>query len=86
MFNIGSDQPVSILELAQRVVRIADPSRRSSSRATRKPTTAISRTSAGACPNLARLRSTIDHQPAYDLDGIIRSWSGEAGDRSELAR
>ena len=23
-------------------------------------------------PNLSRLRSTIDHQPQYDLEGIVR--------------
>jgi UDP-glucose 4-epimerase len=72
VFNIGSDDPVSILELAERVVRIAD---------SKSPIDFQSYTDAydsdfedvrRRVPNLARLRSTIDHQPAYDLDAIIR--------------
>jgi UDP-glucose 4-epimerase len=72
VFNIGSDCPVSILELAERVVRIAD---------SKSPIDFQSYTDAydsdfedvrRRVPNLARLRSTIDHQPAYDLDAIIR--------------
>jgi UDP-glucose 4-epimerase len=72
VFNIGSDDPVSILELAQRVVRIAN---------SKSPIDFQSYTDAydsdfedvrRRVPNLARLRSTIDHQPAYDLDAIIR--------------
>ena len=72
VFNIGSDQPVSILELAQRVATIANPLRRSSFRATRTRTTGILRTCARRVPDLSRLKTTIDYRPAYGLDAIIR--------------
>lgn len=71
VFNIGSDFPVSILELAQHVVRIAK---------SKSPIDFQSYTEAydsdfedvrRRVPNLARLRSTIDYRPAFDLDAII---------------
>jgi nucleoside-diphosphate-sugar epimerase len=77
VFNIGSDFPVSILELAQRVLRISG---------SKSPIEFQSYTDAydidfedvrRRVPNLARLRSTIDYQPAYDLDAIIRELIGD---------
>ena len=72
VLNIGSDQPVSILQLAQRVVEAVDPA------------VAIEFISYAAAygddfedcrrrvPDLTRLRSTIDWQPERALDDVIR--------------
>jgi len=72
VFNIGSDQPVTILDLAKRVIELA-----------RSTSTVEFQTYAQAydadfedirhrVPDLTRLRTTIAHQPTFDLDGIIR--------------
>lgn len=72
VFNIGSDQPVSILELARRVVALAGSD---------SPITFQSYTAAydadfedvrRRVPDLTRLKQTVDFHPHYDLDGIIR--------------
>ncbi len=72
VFNVGSDQPVSILELAERVVAMAGSSSpiefQSYTQAYDQDFEDVRR----RVPNLSRLRSTIDFQPAYDLDAIIR--------------
>ena len=72
VFNIGSDQPVSILELAKRVIKLAD-----------SHSTIEFQTYADAydedfedirrrVPDLTRLRSTIGHVSTHDLDSMIR--------------
>jgi UDP-glucose 4-epimerase len=72
VFNIGSDQPVSILELARRVITIAQST---------SPLQFQSYTDAydtdfedvrRRVPDLSRIRATIADRPAYDLDAIIR--------------
>ncbi len=72
VFNIGSDQPISILELAQKVIASAGSDSeiefQSYTAAYDQDFEDVRR----RVPNLARLRGTIDHQPKYDLDGIIR--------------
>ena len=51
MFNIGSDQPVSILELAQRVIAVVDPKLDVEFQSYARPIPTISRMSAaGARP------------------------------------
>jgi len=77
VFNIGSDFPVSILELAQRVVRIAGSS---SPVQFQTYTDAYDRDFEDVrrrVPDLTRLRNTLDYHPAYDLDAIIRELVGE---------
>jgi UDP-glucose 4-epimerase len=72
VFNIGSDEPVSILELAQRVIAL------SGSRSTieyQSYAEAYDRDFEDVrrrVPELTRLRATIDHRPQYDLDATIR--------------
>ena len=72
VFNIGSDQPVSILDLAQRVARIVSPEAKiefqSYTQAYDKDFEDIRR----RVPDLSRLRSTIDYERQYDLDSIIQ--------------
>ncbi len=73
VFNIGSDQPISILELANRVIHLSDsPSVvkfQSYSDAYDEDFEDVRR----RVPDLTRLRSTISFHPKYDLDGVIQS-------------
>jgi UDP-glucose 4-epimerase len=72
VFNIGSDQPVTILELAARAIKLSASSSsvqfQSYTDAYDKDFEDIRR----RVPDLSRLRSTIGYQPRYDLDAIIR--------------
>jgi UDP-glucose 4-epimerase len=75
VYNIGSDQPVAIRALAERVIAAAG----------RTPPSPIHfQTYAQAydedfedirrrVPDLSRLRATIDFQPQYDLEAILRN-------------
>lgn len=71
VFNIGSDRPVSILQLAQRVIAATN---------SRSPIEFQSYAAAydedfedvrRRVPDLTRLRTTIGYQPRYDLDETI---------------
>ena len=70
--NIGSDEPVSILELAERVVASAESQSeiqfQSYTEAYDEDFEDIRR----RVPDVTRLRSLVEHRPNYDLDGIIR--------------
>jgi UDP-glucose 4-epimerase len=74
VFNIGSDQPVSIRELAERVVAASGRT---------PPSPLVFQSYAEAydddfedirrrVPDLSRLKSTIGYEPRYDLGAIIR--------------
>ena len=73
VYNIGSDVPVSILELAQRVVARVNPAATieftSYADAYDESFEDIRR----RVPVLTRLREAIDYQPLKDLDAIIDS-------------
>ncbi len=73
VFNIGSDQPISILELAQRVIAAAGSNSKiefqSYSTAYDEDFEDIRR----RVPDLSRLRETIGYEAEYDLDAIIRA-------------
>jgi UDP-glucose 4-epimerase len=72
VFNIGSDRPVSILELAQAVAAAVGGNVpiefQSYSQAYDDDFEDVRR----RVPDLSRLRATIAYQPGYDLAGIIR--------------
>lgn len=72
VFNIGSDRPISILELAQRVTELAgsqsDIHFQSYSDAYDEDFEDIRR----RVPDLSRLKATIQYTPKNDLDSIIR--------------
>lgn len=72
VFNIGSDQPVSILELAHQVIAAAESTSQvefqSYSDAYDDDFEDIRR----RVPDLSRIQSTIDYRPRYDLAAIIR--------------
>lgn len=71
VINIGSDQPVSILELAQRVIAASGSTSeiefQSYAAAYDESFEDIRR----RVPDLTKLRETIDYRPKFDLDGII---------------
>jgi len=73
VFNIGSDQPVSILELAQHVIRLANSLSlvqfQSYAEAYDEDFEDVRR----RVPVLARLHRTISHRNRYDLEAIIRT-------------
>lgn len=72
VFNIGSDEPVSILELAQRVIALTGSS---STIAFQSYADAYDRDFEDVrrrVPDLTRLRATIDYRPRFNLDGTIR--------------
>jgi len=73
IFNVGSDQEITIGELAQRVRRIVDP---------KASITHISYDEAYApgfrdmlrrVPDITKLRKFLGFEPSMDIDGIIRS-------------
>jgi UDP-glucose 4-epimerase len=72
VFNIGSDQPVSILDLAQRVIALAGSSSsiqfQTYSQAYDDDFEDVRR----RVPDLSRLRAAIDFRPQFDLDATIR--------------
>ena len=72
VFNIGSDRPVSILELAGRVIAAVDPSLRiefvSYAEAYSKDFEDCRR----RVPDLGRLREALGFEPRHDLDACIR--------------
>jgi UDP-glucose 4-epimerase len=71
-FNLGSDAPVTIRELAEVVVRLVDPAvaiehvpyERAFNTGFEEIRTRI--------PDLTRVRQTIDYRPRYDLEDIVR--------------
>jgi UDP-glucose 4-epimerase len=72
VFNIGSDQPVTILELAQQVIAATNTEAtiqfQSYSQAYDDDFEDVRR----RVPDLSRLRETIGFRPEYDLQAIIR--------------
>ena len=72
VFNIGSDQPISILDLARHVIAASGSASavefQSYSAAYDEDFEDIRR----RVPDLTRLRATIDYQTRYDLAAIVR--------------
>jgi len=72
VFNVGSDQPISILELAQRVIAAVNPSLAIRFQSYAEAYDEDFEDCRRRVPDLSRLRETIDFCPRYDLDSIIR--------------
>ena len=72
IYNIGADQPISILEMAKRVIAIVNPAStihfQSYSQAYDEDFEDIRR----RLPDLSRIRQTINYAPTLFLDDIIR--------------
>ena len=72
VINIGSDQPVTILDLAKRVIELSGSSSAVEFQTYAQAYDADFEDIRHRVPDLTRLRTTIDYQPTYELDGIIR--------------
>ncbi|HEY4234456.1 MAG TPA: NAD-dependent epimerase/dehydratase family protein [Lacipirellulaceae bacterium] len=72
VFNIGSDLPVSILELAQRVLAVVDPSLAIEFQSYREAYSDDFEDVRRRVPDLTKLRAVIEVGPQQDLDSVIR--------------
>lgn len=72
VFNIGSDVPVSMLELASRVLAVVDPTLGVEFQSYRDAYSKDFQDVLRRVPDLRKLRSMVDVEPEYDLDAIIR--------------
>lgn len=72
VFNIGSDDPVSILDLAQRVVAIAESSSSIEFQSYRVAYDEDFEDVRRRVPDLSRLRHTVACRPKFNMDEIIR--------------
>ncbi|HEV3345371.1 MAG TPA: SDR family NAD(P)-dependent oxidoreductase [Pirellulales bacterium] len=72
VFNIGSDQPVSILELARRVIAVVNPSVTVEFQSYAEAYSPDFEDVRSRVPDLGRLQATIDYRPRYSLDDVIR--------------
>jgi nucleoside-diphosphate-sugar epimerase len=71
VFNIGSDQPISIRELAQRVIAAVNPALEIEFQSYADAYSEDFEDIRRRVPDLSRLRRTIDFRLEYDLDRII---------------
>lgn len=72
VFNIGSDQPISILELAKKVVQLAGSTSKTSFQSYSDAYDDDFEDIRRRVPDLSRLKNMIAYDPAFNLDGIIR--------------
>ena len=72
VFNIGSDQPVSIEELAQTVIRLSGSPSKIQFQSYTDAYDADFEDIRRRVPDLSRLQQTIDYQPQYDLEAIVQ--------------
>jgi UDP-glucose 4-epimerase len=73
VYNIGSDQPVSILELAQRVIARVNPAAGIEYQAYRDAYDESFEDIRRRVPDLTRIAGMIGFQPTHSLDAIIDS-------------
>ncbi len=71
VYNIGSDVPVSILELAQRVIDRVNPEAKIQFQSYADAYDETFEDIRRRVPDLTRIRETIGYQPTKDLDAII---------------
>jgi UDP-glucose 4-epimerase len=72
VYNIGSDQPVSILELAQKVIKLVNPNAKIAFQTYADAYDESFEDIRRRVPDLTRLRDAIGFAPSKDLDAIIR--------------
>ncbi len=72
VINIGSDQPITIRELAKLVIRLADSTSTIAYQSYTEAYDADFEDVRRRVPDLTRLRQLIDYRPRYDLETIIR--------------
>lgn len=72
VFNIGSDQPVSILKLAEQVRSLVNPQAKIEFQSYRQAYDDDFEDIRRRVPDLTRLRNTIDYRPQHTLESIDR--------------
>ncbi|MBN2022338.1 MAG: GDP-mannose 4,6-dehydratase [Pirellulales bacterium] len=72
VFNVGSDAPVRILDLARRVIDLVDPSLGVEMVPYAEAYSSDFEDCRHRVPNLDRLRLVLDERPQFDLDATIR--------------
>jgi UDP-glucose 4-epimerase len=72
IYNIGSDQPISISRLAQRVLEIVNPTGTLKFQSYAEAYDHDFEDVRRRVPDLSRIREAIGYQPRYSLDDIIR--------------
>ncbi len=72
VFNIGSDEPVSIRALAEAVARVVDPGVAIEHMPYARAYAPGFEDIRNRVPNLSRIRETIGYRPRHGLDDIIR--------------
>ena len=72
VFNIGSDRPITILELARQVIAAVDPGLRIEFQSYTDAYSNNFEDCRRRVPDLTRLRSLLDFRPNYELDDIVR--------------
>ena len=72
VFNIGSDQPITIEDLAKRVIALVDPSLTIEFQSYADAYDADFEDVRARVPDLTRLKQTIPYQPTYTLDAMIQ--------------
>jgi len=84
VFNVGSDQPVTILELAQRVIAAVKPGIEIAFQSYSEAYDLDFEDVRSRVPDLTRLHETIQYEPSYDLEAIVREVVEQA--RAKLRR
>ncbi len=72
VFNIGSDEPIQILELARRVIAEVNPGLGIEFQSYAEAYSEDFEDVRSRVPDLTRLRQTIDFRPAHTLDDVVR--------------
>jgi len=72
VFNIGSDQPVSILQLAKNVIAMVNPKLEIQFQSYAEAYDADFEDVRTRIPDLSKIRRTISYRPQYDLEATIR--------------
>ena len=72
IYNIGADQPISILEMAKRVIAIVNPSATTQFQAYSEAYDEDFEDIRRRVPDLSRIRQAINYAPTLFLDDIIR--------------
>jgi len=72
VFNVGSDEPIAILDLARRVVAAVDPALEIRFQSYAEAYSESFEDVRSRVPDLTRLRHSIDFRPRHSLDDVIR--------------
>lgn len=72
VFNLGSDMPVTIRELAETIVRLVNPNAAIEHVSYEQAFPPGFEDIRSRIPDLTRIRQTIDYRPRYGLEDIIR--------------